>query len=76
MATPNSKPQTKNPNRRSSSFRPDDDLDAAIELLFFDRAISRHDETSFAVTLGLDSVRLYAHIFDQPCFHGLCSALA
>ena len=59
----------------SSFFRPDDDLDAAIELLFFDRAISRHDETSPAVTLGLDSVRLYAHIFDQPCFHGLGSAL-
>ena len=60
----------------SSLFRPNNDLDATIELLFFNRVISRDNQSSFAVTLSLDSVRLNAHIFDQPCFHGFSSALA
>ena len=62
--------------RNSTLFRPDHDLDAAIELLFFHRPFGRHDQARLAVTLCLDSIRVDTHVFDQPGFHRFGSALA
>jgi hypothetical protein len=54
----------------------DDDLDAAIELLFFDRPIGRHDQFCLSVALGLDAIAFDAHVCDQPGLDRFGSALA
>ena len=57
-------------------FGPDHDLDAAIELLFFDRPVCWHDQVGLAVTLCLNTIRVDIHIGNQPGLHCFGSALA
>jgi hypothetical protein len=52
------------------------DLDASIQLLFFDGSVPRNDQSRFAKTLRLNPAWVDSHVLDQPCLHRLGTPLA
>jgi hypothetical protein len=57
-------------------LRPDDNLNATVELLFFDRKVSGDDQARLPIPLGLDEIWLDPHILYEPFSNRFRSPLA